>query len=69
MFKAHSEPTNSTALGVVVLEEPSDAFCLEEGDDPLEIHGVDQLPRLKDVDEFMEEIESDDEENTVGEVF
>jgi len=59
------------ALGVVVLAEPSDAFYLKEGPDPVAVHGVDRLPRLKDVDEYIEEVEDDDdpESDDVGETF
>lgn len=51
-------------LGVVVLAEPSDAFCLDESPDPEEIHGVDRLVRLD-----VPSVETVDDNAVEGEVF
>lgn len=53
-------------LGVVVLEEPSDAFCPDGSPDPGEVHGIDYLRRLSEV-----EVEPDegDHDGVDGEVF
>lgn len=53
-------------LGVVVLEEPSDAFCPEGSPDPGEVHGVDYLRRLS---EFEVNPEVDSRDKVEEEVF
>jgi hypothetical protein len=53
-------------LGVVVLAEPSDPFYLDQTPDPMEIHGVDRLPRLSDGDDGGQDGESGEEEVEEG---
>lgn len=59
-------------LGVIVLAEPSDTFCLDTCPDPASVHGVDILRRMEEdhygVDEGDSVVEEDDEV-PVGEVF
>ena len=56
-------------LGVIVVVEPSDSFCLDTALDPVSVHGVNKLSRLCDLEEQVEEVseESQDDED-LGEV-
>jgi hypothetical protein len=49
-------------VAVIVLEEPSDAFCPDSSPDPLEVHGVDCLRRLPEVEVVVNEGNGDEEE-------
>lgn len=53
-------------LGIVVIADPSDAFCLDQTPDPKEVHGVDVLPRLKD---YVEAEAGGEEDKKEPEVF
>ena len=53
-------------LGVIVLAEPSDNFSLDPSPDPQDVHGVDHLRRVAELDEQVGESGG---ENEGGEVF
>ena len=48
-------------LTIVVLADPTDAFCLDTSPDPKTVHGVESLPRLATA-----EIEGEGDEEDVG---
>lgn len=53
-------------LGVIVLAEPSDEFSLDPSPNPQEVHGVDKLRRVADLDEQGEQSGA---ESDCGELF
>ena len=54
-------------LGVIVLAEPSDDFCLDGSPEPMEVHGIDALPKLTENEK--ERIIENGEEGGEVEVF
>ena len=57
-------------LGVVVNVEPMDSFSLDMSPDPSEVHGVDKLYRLKDIEPQVEEASEEIiDDSDVGETY
>ena len=58
-------------LAIVVLADPTDAFCEDTSPDPETVHGVDCLPRLpgEEVAGESEEVDADDDDAGGIEVF
>lgn len=53
-------------LAVIVLEDPTDAFCIDTSPVPETVHGVDDLPRLPE-GEVEGDTEEDDIEDEIAE--